>query len=281
MKVIHDITALRQWRRQLTGPLGFVPTMGNLHAGHLSLVRLAQQHAQHVAVSIFVNPLQFGAGEDFDRYPRTLAADIEQLESVGTGLLFAPDAATLFPIPQTCHIELPPLAQDLCGRSRPGHFRGVATIVMKLLQLLQPDIACFGKKDYQQLTLIRLMAEAFNVPIEILGGETLRADDGLALSSRNQYLSAGQREQAAQLYATLTSVAAQVQRHGLHDLTRLENEAEAALATAGWQPDYIRVRDRRLDPPQAATRDLVVLGAARLGETRLIDNLEFIVTTPG
>jgi pantoate--beta-alanine ligase len=263
-RVIGEIAALRA---ELAGAkrIGFVPTMGNLHEGHLSLVRIARSRASTVVVSIFVNRLQFAPSEDFGRYPRTFAEDLRLLEAEGVELVFAPDERVLYPQAQTFLVRTPPLAEDLEGRSRPGFFQGVATVVLKLLQCVQPAVAVFGKKDYQQLALVREMVQQFNLPVEILAGETVRAADGLALSSRNGYLSAAERAEAPRLHAVLQKVT-----RGLD-----ASKALAELSAAGWQPDYVEVR-RRSDLAQPRAGDeRVALGAARLGSTRLIDNVEF------
>jgi pantoate--beta-alanine ligase len=265
MQLAADIASLRRALAGL-GPVAFVPTMGNLHEGHLSLLRIARSRAKAVAVSIFVNRLQFGPSEDFERYPRTFERDRRMLEAEGVELLFAPDETVLYPQPQHYFVEPPPLAAELEGRFRPGFFRGVATVVLKLLNCVQPVAAVFGKKDYQQLVLIRDMARAFDLPIEIVAGETVREADGLALSSRNGYLSAAERAEAPRLSAVLDRV-----RQGMPP-----DEAMRQLAAAGWQPDYVEIRRRAdLGKPGPEDRERVVLGAARLGATRLIDNLEF------
>jgi pantoate--beta-alanine ligase len=266
MKVLRDIASLRA-ARAAAGPLAFVPTMGNLHDGHLSLVRLARRHAGSVAVSIFVNRLQFSPGEDFERYPRTLERDRALLESEGVELLFAPDESVLYPQPQSLIVHPGALGEELEGRFRPGFFNGVATVVLKLFNAVQPDVAVFGKKDFQQLTIVRQMVRQLDLPLEIIAGETARDADGLAMSSRNAYLSAGERAEAPRLYRVLREVAA-----GKISTA----EAMPQLAAAGWKPDYVEVRRRAdLGAAQPADKDLVVLGAARLGGTRLIDNLEF------
>lgn len=253
--------------------IAFVPTMGNLHEGHLDLVRIARQHGQCVVVSIFVNPLQFGANEDFSKYPRTLAQDCKKLEQCGVDVVFTPSERELYPQPQQVTVE-PPLANKLCGAFRPGHFRGVATVVLKLLNIVQPQVAVFGKKDYQQLYVVRQVAAQLNLPVEIVGGETVRAPDGLALSSRNQYLSAAERTEATFLYRTLMSTR-QAILDGATDFIRLERQATEALTTHGWQGDYVAVRAQAtLMQPESGEHDLVILAAARLGNTRLIDNLE-------
>lgn len=273
MEIISSVAALRA-RLQREPRIALVPTMGNLHEGHLDLVRIARQHADCVVVSVFVNPLQFGANEDFGKYPRTLQADCEKLARVGAQVVFAPSEADLYPIPQTVTVEPPPVAAELCGAFRPGHFRGVATVVLKLFNIVQPHVAVFGKKDYQQLYVIRQMTEQLNVPVTIVGGETVRAADGLALSSRNQYLSAAERSEAIRLYRILESIR-QAVGQGARNFAALEAEAMSALQAHGWQVDYVAIRSRAtLMPPQSDETALVVLGAARLGQTRLIDNLE-------
>ena len=250
--------------------------MGNLHAGHMSLVELAKQHGQPVVASIFVNPLQFGAGEDFERYPRTLAADCDRLAAAGCDLVFAPDVAEMYPVPQTFAVQPPEsLANDLCGAFRPGHFSGVATVVLKLFNLVQPRIAVFGKKDFQQLLVIRELVRQFNLPIEVVAGDTLREADGLAMSSRNQYLGTSERLQAALLQRELAAIVAAVQA-GERDEEALCANATRHLKMAGWRVDYIALRDAAtLQAPSLGSERRVVLGAAWLGATRLIDNIEF------
>jgi pantoate--beta-alanine ligase len=257
------------------GRVALVPTMGNLHAGHIALMRQARDVADTAVATIFVNRLQFRPGEDFETYPRTFAADCEKLEAAGVDHLFAPDEKEMYPQPQGYHIEPPPdQAGILEGEFRPGHFRGVATVVMKLFQITQPDVALFGKKDYQQLMIIRNMVRELNLPIEIIGGETVRAADGLALSSRNGYLSAAERAEAPRLHRLLTKVVEAV-RAGNRDFAGLERGAMDELTRHDWAPDYVAVR-KRIDLQSATAHDsgLVVLAAARLGSTRLIDNLE-------
>jgi pantoate--beta-alanine ligase len=264
MIVAREIAELR--RASGGAPHAFVPTMGSLHAGHLALVRLARGRAPRVAVSIFVNRLQFAPGEDFDGYPRSFAEDCEKLAAAGVDLVFAPDERILYPEPQRFLVEPPPLAGELEGRFRPRFFHGVATVVLKLLNCVQPVAAVFGKKDYQQLLVVREMVRQFNLPLEIVAGETVREADGLAMSSRNGYLSAGERREAPRLYRSLLDVKA-----GRTDGA----QAMRSLQAAGWQPDYVEVRRRGdLAVPRAGERELVVLAAARLGATRLIDNLE-------
>jgi pantoate--beta-alanine ligase len=263
MQVVRDIQALRA---AAAGPLAFVPTMGNLHEGHLSLVNIARSHAKKVVVSIFVNRLQFRPGEDFDGYPRTFDRDRAMLEAAGVDLLFAPDEKVLYPQRQDFKVEPGPLGEDLEGRFRPGFFQGVATVVLKLLNCVQPAAAVFGKKDYQQLQVIRGMVRQLNLPVAIVPGETVREADGLAMSSRNGYLSAAERAEAPRLYRLLQMV-----KQGTPP-----ERAMHELAGAGWEPDYVQVRRRAdLAVPGPGETELVVLGAARLGKTRLIDNLEF------
>ena len=276
MQTVHTIADLRAALGG-AGHCAFVPTMGNLHDGHLALVRQAASHGLPVVASIFVNRLQFAPHEDFDRYPRTLPRDSELLAGAGCSLLFAPDEAEMYPSPQTFKVAPDPaLADILEGHFRPGFFTGVCTVVMKLFQCVQPAVAVFGKKDYQQLLVIRRMVEQFAMPIRIVGAETTRAGDGLALSSRNGYLSAEERGAAVALSKALQALAAQ-QRDARRSLADIEADALAALAAKGWEPDYLCVRRRSdLLPPAAGEQvPLVALGAARLGTTRLIDNLEF------
>lgn len=266
MEIVSDIGTLRRATRGLTR-LAFVPTMGNLHEGHLALVRLARERAPHVAASIFVNRLQFAPHEDFDRYPRTFQSDCEKLAAEGVDLVFAPDERVLYPEPQGYIVEPPPVAGELEGRFRPRFFQGIATVVLKLFNCVQPALAVFGKKDYQQLQIVRGMVRQLNLPIEIVAGETVREPDGLAMSSRNGYLSPAERAEAPRLYRLLTEIEAG--RATCDDALR-------GLSAAGWKPDYLEVRRQRdLAPPQTGDHELVVLAAARLGTTRLIDNLEF------
>ena len=273
MRIISDINELRS---QMHGQnrVAFVPTMGNLHEGHLSLMRLAAVHGDPVVASIFVNRLQFGPNEDFEKYPRTMQSDVDKLEKEHVYVLFAPTEKELYPEPQEYRV-LPPhdLGDILEGEFRPGFFQGVCTVVLKLFSCVQPKVAVFGKKDYQQLMVIRGMVKQFALPVDIVGGETQRNEAGLALSSRNGYLSPTQREDALLLSATLKSVA-QAVRSGSTDFAALEAQAMSALRSAGWVPDYVAVR-RQVDLQQPQAGDaMVVLAAARLGSTRLIDNLE-------
>ena len=256
------------------GRIVFIPTMGNLHAGHISLMTQARELGDTVVASLFVNRLQFGPNEDFDRYPRTFEADCAQLTAAGVDVLFAPTEKDLYPEPQQ-YMVTPPEAQDqLEGSFRPGHFRGVATVVLKLFNVVQPQVAVFGKKDYQQLMVLRNMTRQLALPIEIVGGETVRAADGLALSSRNGYLSPEERAEAPRLHRQLCGLRDAV-RHGERDYATLEQSATAELARHGWSTDYVAVRRQSdLQAPTATDRELVVLAASRLGKTRLIDNLE-------
>ncbi|MCX7216407.1 MAG: pantoate--beta-alanine ligase [Burkholderiales bacterium] len=278
MKIISSIAELHD---QLRGQLrtAFVPTMGNLHDGHLSLMRLARKHGDPVVASIFVNRLQFGPNEDFEKYPRTFAADVEKLEKEGVYVLFAPTEKDIYPEPQEFRIQPPnDLGNILEGHFRPGFFTGVTTIVMKLFSCVQPRVAVFGKKDYQQLMMVRNMARQFALPTEIIAAETYRAKDGLALSSRNGYLSETERTEAPSLFRELNRVADAI-RGGDLDVSLLEKSAIDQLTQRGWQPDYFAIRKRiDLQPPTAgdlATQEpLVILAAAKLGSTRLIDNLE-------
>jgi pantoate--beta-alanine ligase len=278
MRVVHTIADLRQ---VLVGAKTavLVPTMGNLHEGHLALTKLAREHGGPVVASIFVNRLQFAPHEDFDTYPRTLERDCEQLRAAGCNLVFAPSEAELYPAPQTFKVQPPPeLADILEGAFRPGFFTGVCTVVMKLFQCVQPRVAVFGKKDYQQLMVLRGMVSQFALPIDIVAGDTARADDGLALSSRNGYLSAAERAEAPQLAATLRALRQGLQ-DGQVDLAALEAAAMETLRGRGWMPDYVAVRrraDLQVPSRRGLTTDepLVIVAAARLGQTRLIDNLE-------
>ncbi|KQP21705.1 pantoate--beta-alanine ligase [Pseudorhodoferax sp. Leaf267] len=273
MQVVHHIAELRQ---ALAGPRpAFVPTMGNLHEGHLALVRQAKATGRPVVASIFVNRLQFAPHEDFDRYPRTLPRDAELLQGAGCDLVFAPDEREMYPVPQSYKVHPPAgLGDILEGEFRPGFFTGVCTVVMKLFQIVQPGVALFGKKDYQQLRVIEGMVRDFAMPIEIVGGETVRAEDGLALSSRNGYLSDTQRAEALALRQQLLAVVEAV-RSDRSAIARAEATAMQALRDRGWQPDYVAVRRRTdLAAPLDAGDALVVVAAAKIGTTRLIDNLE-------
>jgi pantoate--beta-alanine ligase len=248
--------------------------MGNLHAGHMQLMRLAKLRAACTVVSVFVNRLQFGPKEDFERYPRTLQSDAEKARDVGVDVVFAPSETEIYPEPQTFVVEPSDLQHILEGAFRPGHFRGVATVVLKLFNMVRPHTAIFGKKDYQQYVVLRDMVKQLALPLEILPAETVRAPDGLALSSRNAYLSAAERKEAPRLYQTLQTARAEIAA-GKRDFQRIELQAMSALAEHGWRPDYISVRRQAdLQPPGANDCELVVLTAAMLGRTRLIDNVE-------
>jgi pantoate--beta-alanine ligase len=274
---MHIATTLHELRGLLTAyrKPAFVPTMGNLHDGHLALVQKARALGDVTVASIFVNRLQFLPHEDFDTYPRTWESDCAKLEATGCDVLFAPGEKELYPEPQAYKVRPPAgLADILEGHFRPGFFVGVSTVVMKLFACVQPRVAVFGKKDYQQLMIIRGMVRQFALPIEIVAGETQRADDGLALSSRNGYLSSAEREEAVQLSLTLRRMAEAINA-GNRDFAAIEARAVETLAARGWMPDYLTVR-RRVDLQAPGDGDaLVVLGAAKLGATRLIDNLEF------
>ncbi|MGO3741036.1 pantoate--beta-alanine ligase [Kerstersia sp.] len=274
MKIVHTPAELRAALAGSQRP-AFVPTMGNLHDGHLSLIRQAAELGDTTVASIFVNRLQFLPHEDFDSYPRTWDADCEKLRQNGCDILFAPREGDLYPEPQTFKVQPDPAIADILeGEFRPGFFTGVCTVVMKLFCCVQPAYAVFGKKDYQQLQVIRAMARQFALPIEIVAGATARAADGLALSSRNGYLAQAERQAAPQLHAALQTLA-DAWRQGRRDLAAMESEARAQLAAQGWKPDYLTLRqaDTLQTPAQDEAR-LVALGAARLGNTRLIDNLE-------
>ncbi len=279
MKMIEQLEQLRiatQLAKQL-GRVAFVPTMGNLHEGHLTLMREARKHAQTVICSIFVNPMQFGANEDLDKYPRTLDADIAALESAGVDLLYFPSVETMYPKPLSdqTKVEVPVISDLYCGASRPGHFVGVATVVAKLFNMVQPDVALFGTKDFQQLAVIRRMVADLAMPIEIIGVPTVRDADGLAMSSRNQYLTTEQRAIAPMIYAELKQLAETLSQ----DLSQLEQQSadsQRRLAEAGFEPDYLHVLDAEtLLPLTNQSQQGVILIAAKLGAARLIDNIEF------
>jgi len=273
MDVIHSVAALRERLERVPNNV-FVPTMGNLHEGHIELIDIAKPRAACTVVSIFVNRLQFGPKEDFDRYPRTLQSDFEQCRSTGVDVVFVPDEREIYPEPQTFVVEPSDLQHILEGAARPRHFRGVATVVLKLFNMVRPHSAIFGKKDYQQYIVLRDMVRQFALPIEIIPAETVRAADGLALSSRNQYLSPEQRKEAPRLYQTLCRMRDELLQ-GSRQIQRLELEGMAELAHNGWRPDYIAIR-RQADLQEGTPEDthLVIVAAARLGPTRLIDNIE-------
>jgi len=275
--VVTSVADLRE-RLQREPDNVFVPTMGNLHAGHIQLMRMAKERgAACTVVSIFVNRIQFGPKEDFERYPRTLDADSKMMEEVGVDVVFAPSEREIYPEPQTFLVEPSDLQHILEGAFRPGHFRGVATVVLKLFNMVSPHTAIFGKKDYQQYVVLRDMVTQLALPVEIVPAETVRADDGLALSSRNVYLSKAERAEAPRLYRTLGEASAEVLA-GKRDFRRIELQAMSGLADKGWRPDYVSVRRQSdLQPPADSDRALVVLAAAYLGRTRLIDNVEVML----
>ena len=273
MDIVTSVTALRE-RLQREPNNVFVPTMGNLHEGHIDLIRIAKPKAACTVVSIFVNRLQFGPKEDFERYPRTFQGDCDKLRSAGVNVVFAPDEKEIYPEPQTFVVEPSDLQHILDGAFRPGHFRGVATVVLKLFNMVMPHAAIFGKKDYQQYLVLRDMVRQFALPVEIIPAETVRAGDGLALSSRNGYLSPAERTEAPRLYSLLRTARDRI-AEGERNFQRIELEAMALLSQNGWAPQYVAVRRRAdLQAPAAAERELVVLAAAYLGKTRLIDNIE-------
>lgn len=279
MKTETTIAGLRaavRAARKAGKSIAFVPTMGNLHPGHITLVTHARRRADVVIASIFVNPTQFGANEDFDKYPRTLAADSALLAEASCDLLFAPDTREMYPEgrSQATTISVAGITEFLCGASRPGHFTGVATVVGKLFNIVQPDMAFFGEKDYQQLAVIRQMTQDLCIPVDVVGVPTVRADDGLALSSRNGYLSAEERKIAPQVYRTLGNLRQAIEA-GQRDYALLADAARLHLAKCGLEPDYLEVRRHDLAPAGPDDRRLVILVAARLGTTRLIDNLAF------
>ncbi|MBS7325412.1 MAG: pantoate--beta-alanine ligase [Thiopseudomonas sp.] len=282
MNTVSTLAALREQinAARLSGQrIALVPTMGNLHAGHMSLIETARQHANFVVASIFVNPLQFGPNEDLDSYPRTLADDQHALQTAGCQLLFTPTVEQMYPhgMQGQTLVQVADVSEGLCGGSRPGHFDGVATVVTKLFNMVQPDVAVFGEKDYQQLAVIRKMTAELNMPVEIVGAPIVRSSDGLALSSRNGYLDAAQRTTAPALYRCLQQSVAGIQQ-GRRDYHAIVQEAANQLRAAGMRPDYIELRQAdSLQPATADSSELVILGAAFLGTTRLIDNIAFAV----
>lgn len=282
MQVIDNIAGLRalthEWKCD-NHTLGFVPTMGNLHQGHLTLVKRAKAHNSKVVVSIFVNPMQFGQNEDLDAYPRTIEADKQQLMEAGADAVFLPSVADMYPrgLDQQTYVEVPGISDILCGASRPGHFRGVATVVAKLFNMVRPDDAFFGEKDYQQLQVIRLMAQDLSTGITIHGVPTQREDTGLALSSRNGYLSVEQKHTAATIYREMQQVKLAIE-NGQRDYALLETMLKEKLTQAGFRHDYVHiVNGQNLQPANPQDTDLVILVAAYLGSTRLIDNLQIRV----
>lgn len=280
-RLIQTISGLRaslaQARATTGARVALVPTMGNLHEGHLSLVEEAKQQAGFVVASIFVNPLQFVPGDDYQEYPRTLDADFERLAELGVDIAYAPSVEQMYPQGQSAtRVLVKEISQELCGAYRPGHFTGVTTVVNMLLNQVQPQVAVFGQKDYQQLVLIRRMVSDLHLPVEIVGVRTVRADDGLALSSRNQYLSAAERGKAVQLYASLQAAGARL-RAGERDFAQIEEQAVAHLRANGFEPDYFAVRTPQLHLPDGDTQEYMLLVAAHLGRARLIDNLRIEV----
>lgn len=279
MDTVRTIAAVREhvrrWRAE-GARIAFVPTMGNLHAGHISLIDTARRHGDRFVASIFVNPMQFGPNEDFAHYPRTPADDQRMLADAGCDLMFMPEVAEMYPngSERATRIEVPGLSDELCGAFRPGHFQGVATVVAKLFAIVQPDVAIFGEKDYQQLTVIRRMVLELCLPVEIVGAPTVRESDGLAMSSRNQYLTPEQRRIAPQIHAALARAVAAL-RAGSRDFAAIEREGFESLGRAGFKPEYFEVREGvNLERAQPDTRHFVVLAAMRLGKARLIDNLQ-------
>lgn len=278
MEMITGKEALREllvdWRHG-SDHIALVPTMGNLHDGHMSLIGIAREHAERVVVSVFVNPTQFAAGEDFNEYPRTLQRDARKLKQAKVDVLFAPEVETIYPfgIEAATSVHVPFMTDDLCGASRPGHFDGVTSVVSRLLSLVQPDVVVFGQKDYQQQAILRRMVEDLCMPVSVITGPTLRDADGLALSSRNQYLTESDRVIAPALYAQLCLLGEALEA-GSEDYGALETSAMEALRSAGFEPEYVSIRRaENLGPPARDSDELVVLAAARLGKTRLIDNL--------
>ena len=292
MQIINTVAKLRETLKSqinIGQKVGFVPTMGNLHAGHIALVTQAKQHAKCVVVSIFVNPLQFSPNEDLANYPRTLEADCEKLKAAGCDIVFTPSVAEMYAdfdgknLNQSMTIEPPPIANVLCGATRLSHFAGVATVVMKLFNIVQPQCAVFGKKDFQQLFIIKEMVRQFNLPIEIIAGETVREASGLALSSRNGYLTIEQKVQASQLNSALQGIVNQA-KNGNKDFVQLEQQTTETLTNLGWDVDYVSIRSSAtLQPASQLDKHLIVLGAAKInnktaGKTRLIDNIELCIT---
>lgn len=282
MKIIKDKNELREqvaeWRRS-GEHIAIVPTMGNLHAGHVSLVEIAKQHAERVVVTVYVNPTQFGEGEDFDTYPRTMEKDTRSLKQAAADVLFMPDESVVYPFgaENATRVIVPGLTSHLCGSFRPGHFDGVTTVVARLFALVQPDTAVFGQKDYQQQLIIRRMVDDLNLPVAIVTAPTVREEDGLAMSSRNAYLTDAERELAPRLFASLDNIRAQL-LSGADDFAGLEQAAVAELEQAGFDPEYVAIRRADdLAQPGADCREFVVLAAARLGKARLIDNVRVSV----
>ncbi len=279
MQIFHTITELRAALSAAQGKIALVPTMGNLHEGHLTLAKIARAHADVVVVSIFVNPTQFGVGEDFDSYPRTLDADVAALSDVGVDFVFAPSVDEMYPTyPPNVQVLSGEITKLLCGKSRPTHFDGVGLVVSKLFNIVRPDVAVFGKKDYQQLAIIRQLNDELNFGIDIIGADIVRADDGLALSSRNQYLSADERAVAPVLSQTLQALADKLAQASIIDYDALIDDAKATLTQAGFVVDYLEIYNRQLQTVSQADKALVILAAAWLGKARLLDNLEVDLT---
>jgi pantoate--beta-alanine ligase len=279
METVTTVAAVRErvraWRREGLR-VAFVPTMGNLHAGHVSLIEAARRHGDRFVASIFVNPMQFGPNEDFAHYPRTPAQDEQMLAAAGCSLMFMPDVAEIYPggSERATRVEVPGLSRILCGEFRPGHFEGVTTVVATLFNIVQPDVAVFGEKDFQQLTVIRRMTADLCIPVQIVGAPTVRDADGLAMSSRNQYLTPEERRSAPKIYEILTATAQRL-RSGENEFAAMERAGSQALAAAGFRPDYFAIRAADdLSTPRADSDYLVVLTAARLGKARLIDNVQ-------
>jgi len=276
-KIINTVSGLRdavaQARLTSKARVGFVPTMGNLHAGHLALVQTAKQQSDFVVTSIFVNPLQFMPGDDFEEYPRSLDADCARLSEHGVDVVFAPSVEEMYPQGESLtRVQVLEISKDLCGEFRPGHFAGMTTVVNMLLNLVQPDVAVFGQKDYQQLALIRRMVADLHVPVKIVGVPIVRDEDGLALSSRNQYLSADERSRAPQLYVAVKAAAKALQA-GERDFAAIEAQVLAHIGEYGFTPDYFAIRTPDLHLPDSSTQEFMLLVAAHLGKARLIDNL--------
>ena len=279
MQIFHTITELQAALSAAQGKIALVPTMGNLHEGHLTLAKIARTHADVVVVSIFVNPTQFGVGEDFDSYPRTLDADVAALGGVDVDFVFAPSVDEMYPTyPPNVQVLSGEIAKLLCGKSRPTHFDGVGLVVSKLFNIVRPDVAVFGKKDYQQLAIIRQLNDELNFGIDIIGADIVRAEDGLALSSRNQYLSADERAVAPVLSQTLQALADKLARASIIDYDALIDDAKATLTQAGFVVDYLEIYNRQLQTVSQADKALVILAAAWLGKARLLDNLEVDLT---
>lgn len=279
MQIFHTITELQAALSAAQGKIALVPTMGNLHEGHLTLAKIARTHADVVVVSIFVNPTQFGVGENFDSYPRTLDADVAALGGVDVDFVFAPSVDEMYPTyPPNVQVLSGEITKLLCGKSRPTHFDGVGLVVSKLFNIVRPDVAVFGKKDYQQLAIIRQLNDDLNFGIDIIGADIVRAEDGLALSSRNQYLSADERAVAPALSQTLQALADKLAQASIIDYDALIDDAKATLTQAGFVVDYLEIYNRQLQTVSQVDKALVILAAAWLGKARLLDNLEVDLT---